>query len=590
MDNSELQQQIEFLKIQLRHLENDYFLTKEEYEQSTEKYLEIFFELKNKNTELQNLKDNLEKIVEEQTKELKDSERILKAKSNELQIMLDSSRTLIFYKEKTGKYIRINKAFADFLGKPIKSLVGSKEANFIPEFAKKHKKEDITIIKTGKSILNIEESVLVNGEEKWIEIDKIPYRDLDNNVIGIIGFARDITENKNAERARIKLEEQLLQSQKMDSIGRLAGGVAHDFNNMLTGILGFAEFLKMKFDDPDSKEFLATNHIVELSLRAASLTEKLLGFARQGKFNQVNLNPNKVLDEVVKVSEIIFEKKIKVKFEFALDIYTIEADKNQIAQVITNIIINAKHAMPKGGMLTIKTENVYVCKNYNRNKVDMVPGNYAKISIKDNGCGMPQKIIDQIFEPFFTTKSEGKGTGLGLSMVYGIIKNHNGYIDVKSTLGKGSTFSVFFPESKHKIKTEIPESKIKNGNETILVVDDEDNVRDLMKTHLEYLGYTVFLACDGKEAIVKYKKNVTKIDMVLLDIIMPNMDGLETMKKLKKINPKVKVLIMSGYSKSGKTSENLKKDSLGFLQKPFTLQKLSKLVNDSLKIGKEKFG
>jgi len=428
------------------------------------------------------------------------------------------------------------------------------------------------------------------GEEKWIEIDKIPYRDLDNNVIGIIGFARDITENKNAERARIKLEEQLLQSQKMDSIGRLAGGVAHDFNNMLTGILGFAEFLKMKFDDPDSKEFLATDHIVELSLRAASLTEKLLGFSRQGKINKVSLNLNKVLDEVVKVSEIIFEKKIKVKFEFALDIFAIEADKNQFAQVITNIIINAKHAMPKGGMLTIKTENVYVGKNNNRNKVDMVPGNYAKISIKDNGCGMPQEIIDQIFEPFFTTKSEGKGTGLGLSMVYGIIKNHNGYIDVKSSSGKGSTFSVFFPESNHKIKTEKTETHIISGNETILVVDDEDIVRDLMKTHLEYLGYKVILACDGKEAIVKYKKNVTKIDMVLLDIIMPNMDGPETMKKLKKINPKVKVLIMSGFSKSGKTSENLKKDSLGFLQKPFTLQKLSKLVNESLKIGKVKFG
>jgi len=320
------------------------------------------------------------------------------------------------------------------------------------------------------------------------------------------------------------------------------------------------------------------------------LTEKLLGFARQGKFNQVSLNLNKELDEVVKVSEIIFEKKIKVKFEFSHDIYTIEADKNQLAQVITNIIINAKHAMLKGGILTIKTENVNVDNYFLRDKINMDSGNYAKISITDNGCGMPQDIIDQIFEPFFTTKSEGKGTGLGLSMVYGIIKNHNGYIDVKSIPGKGSTFSVFFPESKHKIKTEIPESQIVNGTETILVVDDEDNVRDLTKTHLEYLGYKVFLACDGKEAIIKYKKNVTKIDMVLLDIIMPNMDGLETLKKLKKINPKVKVLIMSGFSKSGKTSESLKKDSLGFLQKPFTLQKLSKLVNDSLKIGKEKFG
>ena len=587
MGKSNLQQQIELLEIQLRHLENDYFLTKEEYELSSEKYLEILFELKKRNTELQNLKDNLEKIVEEQTKELKESEKILIAKSNELQIMLDSSPALIFYKDKKGKYIRINKAFADFLGKPIKSLVGKKESYFFPDVARKHKNEDKAILKTGIAKLNIIESVLVNDEKRWIEIDKIPYSDIDGKVIGIIGFARDITENKKAESERQKLEEQLIQSQKMDSIGKLAGGVAHDFNNLLTGILGFAEFLKLKFDDPESKEFKAIDHIVKLSLRASSLTEKLLGFARQGKFNQVPLNLNTVIDEVVKVSEIIFEKKIIVKFEFASDIYTIEADKNQFAQVITNIIINAKHAMPKGGKLTIRTENVLVDKDFAKDKFDIEPGNYAMMSITDNGCGMTREIIDQIFEPFFTTKSEGQGTGLGLSMVYGIIKNHNGHIDVKSIPGKGSTFSIFLPESTKKILTEITKTHIIKGDETILVVDDEDNVRELLKTHLEYLGYNVILARDGLEAVKIYKKNVNNIDMVLLDIIMPKMDGLEALRKLKKINPEVRVLIMSGFSQSGKTSDTLNKDTLGFLQKPFTLQKLSEMVNETLKFGCE---
>lgn len=583
MGKSELQQKVELLEIQLRHLENDYFLTKEEYEESTDKYFKILSELKKKNSELEHLKKNLEKTVEEQTKELKESDRISKIKSKELEIMLDSTPALIFYKDKNHKYIRINKAFAEFFGKPIKKLVGKKESYLFPENAKRHIQEDNEIMKTGVSRSKIIEEIKLNNEKRYLAIDKIPYRDIDGNIIGILGFARDITESKKAELDKQKLEEQLLRSQKLESIGQLAGGMAHDFNNLLTSILGYAEFLKISISDSQSREFEAANNIVKISERAASLTEKLLGFARKGKSNFVPLNVNEAIIEVMKVSEPIFQKKTKIKYDFAVDVKPIEADKNQFAQVITNIVLNSNQAMPRGGKILIKTENVHVDKDYAKDKAGLLTGGYVKISITDNGTGIPNEIVKRIFDPFFTTKKEGDGTGLGLSMVYGIIKNHNGHIEVHTQSGKGTTFESYFPDSEKTIETERSDKEILKGKATILVVDDEEQILKLTRSLLEFLGYNVLSACDGIEGVKTYKKNKKRIDIVLLDVIMPNMDGIDTFRELKKINPSVKVIIMTGYSKGERITEVLSQGISGFLLKPFTLHDLSHSVNKALK-------
>ncbi|MFC1557322.1 response regulator, partial [candidate division KSB1 bacterium] len=305
--------------------------------------------------------------------------------------------------------------------------------------------------------------------------------------------------------------------------------------------------------------------------------------ARGGKYNPEPININDLIVETMKVSEKIFEKNIKVSFEFTQNIHTVEADRNQLEQVFTNLIINAKDAMPSGGTITFRTENMTVDENFESAFGDFNKGNYVKITVSDTGIGMNKAVSSRIFEPFFTTKGEGKGTGLGLATVYGIIKNHGGYISAESEVNKGTAFSIFLQASEKKVseKEVFPEQNL-SGEGIILVADDEQSLRELIKEQLEELGYSVLLAEDGIDAVNVYKKHKDDIDLVLLDIIMPRMAGKETFLELKKINNDVKVLIISGYSQDEKTAEILKKGGLGFLQKPFKLRDLSSIVAKSI--------
>jgi PAS domain S-box-containing protein len=388
---------------------------------------------------------------------------------------------------------------------------------------------------------------------------------------------------KKAEKERRKLEEQLFQAQKMESIGRLAGGIAHDFNNILTSIMGYAELLKLKFTDTSARERQAADIIIKSTERASDLTRQLLAFARGGKYNPVPLIINDLIKQTINVSEKIFEKNIKVKYDLEKKLNPIEADKNQLDQVLTNIIINAKDAMPNGGELIFKTWNVYLDEEYTSKFQELKPGNYVKISIIDTGMGMPRSIKDHIFEPFFTTKGAGRGTGLGLATVYGIIKNHNGHITCTSELGKGTTFTLYLPATEKEIIIEENESKVIRGEETILLVDDEAYVRDVAKRQLQRLGYKAVTAGDGIEAVDIYKKKKKKIDLVLLDMVMPNLAGKETYRELKDINPDIKVVLISGFSQNDKATETLKEGALAFIQKPFKLYELSKILAGVLK-------
>jgi len=393
---------------------------------------------------------------------------------------------------------------------------------------------------------------------------------------------------KLKEKERKNLEEQLFQSQKMESIGRLAGGIAHDFNNILTSIMGYAEMLKMKFSDINTPEGLAADVILQGAERAADLTKQLLGFARKGKFNPVTLNINTVVEDTIKVSEKIFEKRIRISLDLDRNLAPVEADKNQLDQVLTNLFINARDAMPDGGELILKTENVYLDEKYTGKFAELEPGHFVKISITDSGVGIPKGIRGKIFEPFFTTKGEGKGTGLGLATVYGIVKNHDGQINVYSEPGEGATFTLYFPVSSKKITRAQKEIEIIRGEATVLVVDDEESVRKLTERMLKSMGYRVILAKDGREAVEIYRKKRDEIDLVLLDMIMPGMTGRETNAALQKIDPAVKVILASGYSRNGKAAEILSEGVLGFIQKPFRIQELSKIISDIVKKRPEK--
>jgi len=397
-------------------------------------------------------------------------------------------------------------------------------------------------------------------------------------------FVRDISHRKRAEAERKKLEEQLFQSQKMESIGRLAGGIAHDFNNILTGIMGYAELLKLKYQTTGTTEGMAAEVIFKNTERAAHLTKQLLGFARKGKYNPLPLNLNEMVKETLIVSDKIFEKNIKVTFNFEKDIFPVDADKIQIEQVITNIIINAKDAMPAGGKLIFSTENIFVYEDKSDMFPELKPGRYVKLSITDTGIGIPEEIKTNIFEPFFTTKGMKNGTGLGLATVYGIIKNHDGYIYCESEQTKGTTFTIILPASDKKFSDERKKPvKPQKGHGKILVIDDEENVRTLAQQQLNSLGYDVILAEDAIEGIKIYKKEHENIDLVLLDMIMPKLSGKEAYYELKNINPDIRVLVMSGYSQNEKALEILNDGALDFIQKPYGIERLSTVIRDVLK-------
>jgi PAS domain S-box-containing protein len=398
----------------------------------------------------------------------------------------------------------------------------------------------------------------------------------------IAAVMRDISAQKRAEEEKKGLEEQLYQSQKMESLGRLAGGIAHDFNNILTSIMGYAELLKFKFSDIQSTEGKAVDIIFQGAERAARLTQQLLGFARKGSYRPRPLDINQLIRQTVRVSEKIFEKNIHVRFILDPMIATIEADRNLIDQVMTNLFINARDAMPQGGELTIQTENIVL--NHEALGVipDLPPGAYVKITLTDTGCGIPPDIIDCIFEPFFTTKKEGQGTGLGLATVYGITRKHHGHVCCVSKVGQGTTFILYLPTSQ---MTPVPESEEREsvmGQGTILVVDDEEFVRNMIKQMLESLGYEVLLARDGNEALNIYRQSRERIKLVLLDMIMPKPAGKETFLALKALNPQIVVLLVSGYSREGKIQELLDTGVAGFIQKPFKRHDLSRRIAEVL--------
>ena len=394
--------------------------------------------------------------------------------------------------------------------------------------------------------------------------------------IGFRGVLRDVSEKKAAEAQNRKLEIQVRQAQKMESIGTLAGGIAHDFNNILMGIQGNASLMALK-TDPGHLNYEKIKNIETYVENGTELTRQLLGFARRGKYYAIATDVNDVIDK----SASMFgrtKKEIRIQMDLAPDIWTAEVDRGQIEQALLNLYVNAWQAMPRGGDLYLKTENVILDAEFVNNKPYKVEaGDYIKITVTDTGIGIDKDTRERIFEPFFTTKEMGRGTGLGLASVYGVIKNHGGYINVYSEIDQGTTFSIYLPASRKKIQKEIEKTvpTVAMGTGTILLIDDEEMIIKVGEELLHELGYEVLSARSGQEAIELYQKNVDKIDLVIMDMIMPGMGGGETFDRLKRINRDIKVLLSSGYSINGQASKILERGCDGFIQKPFNLIQLS---------------
>ncbi len=404
------------------------------------------------------------------------------------------------------------------------------------------------------------------------ELDAIPLKE-NGQVTKILTIARDITERK-------LLEFQLRQSQKLETVGRLAGGIAHDFNNLLTVINGFSDFLLKDIpqDNPLRPDIEA---IYNAGQKAADLTRHLLAFSRRQIFDLQTLDLNEIIRNLSKMLHRIIGDNIKLETRFCQDLGKIKVDPGQIEQVILNILVNARDALPQGGVINIETDNVEIDQEYSQGHLFLKPGSYVLISISDTGSGMSKEIQQQVFEPFFTTKESGKGTGLGLSTVYGIVKQSKGYIWVYSEPNIGSCFKIYLPrvdKTKEKIS---PPQNIK-GTETILLVEDSSSVRSILRKILERNGYSILEAKNGEEAIQIFEKNQSDVKLLLSDVIMPGINGKELSERIISINTDIKFLLMSGYTDDSTVLIDMLKGGIPFLQKPVIPDKLTKKVREVL--------
>jgi len=385
---------------------------------------------------------------------------------------------------------------------------------------------------------------------------------------------------KAERRERQRLERQQVQAQKMEAIGTLAGGIAHDFNNVMMGIQGRTSLLLSEVDR--THPFYEHLKGIEEHLhKATDLTRRLLGFARGGKYEVRPIDLNAVIREQNRMFGRT-RKEITLEESLEPSLWTVKADQGQIEQVLLNLYINAWQAMPTGGTLRVHTENKTLRERDVRDHRTK-PGDYAAVSVSDTGVGMDPETRQRIFEPFFTTKKTGRGTGLGLASVYGTVQNHEGFIHVESQPGRGTTFTLFFPAFRR-----VPAAQRKSGDDmiqghgTVLLVDDEPMILQIGQMMLQRLGFDVKTAGSGEEALNLFKADPAQIDLVILDMIMPDLSGAETFERLKAIGPGVKVLLSSGYSIDGEAAGILKRGCDGFIQKPFDLQSLSKKIRDVL--------
>lgn len=413
------------------------------------------------------------------------------------------------------------------------------------------------------------------GKLLYVETKSYPLKDSYGKVTSAIEIINDITDRR-------RLEEQLRQSQKMEAIGTLTGGIAHDFNNILTTILGYSEFLHDEISDERLHKYVEV--ILASGMKAAKLTQSLLAFSRKQLIELEPLNINSVIENMEKMLSRLISEDIEIKTRLAPDSLIVMADRVQLEQVIINLATNARDALLGGGTISLSTDRFDIDSAFIESHGQGAIGGYAQIILSDNGIGMDKHTRLQVFEPFFTTKDVGKGTGLGLSVVYGIVEQHDGFIDVYSEPDVGTTIKLFLPltEEGQAAEEEVELGVSARGTETILVAEDDEAVRTLVKRTLESKGYKVIETVDGVDAVTKFKEYKENVHLLLLDIIMPNMSGTEVYIEIKKMKPEVKTLLLSGYPADFLDKKGLPKDELTLLLKPISPRKLLKLVRETL--------
>jgi PAS domain S-box-containing protein len=501
----------------------------------------------------------------------------LRKSEHKYRALFEESKDVVYMSTLKGKFIDINPAGVELLGyKSKKDLLQinikqdlyvhpSEREAFQKTLAKKGYVKDFEVELKKK-----------NGGHVVVLLTSTAVRDKDGKITAYRGIMKDITDWK-------RLEQQLLQAQKMEAIGQLAGGVAHDFNNILTAIIGYGNLLKTEVSQ---NEILSTYamHILNSAERASHLTHNLLAFSRRQMINPRPVHVNNILNVLKTFLPRLIGEDIELSMFFAKKVLMVIADSSQIEQVLMNLATNARDAMPDGGRLTIRTNQVELDSEFIMAHGYGKIGSYAIISVEDTGQGMDKETKERLFDPFFTTKEVGKGTGLGLSMVYGIIKQHNGYIDIQSELGKGTTFKIYLPLTQSTVEDKKPESLpvLKGGTETIIIAEDDIYVREFLKNILTEFGYKVLEAIDGEDAMIIFNAHKDTIQLIILDVVMPKKDGKEVYHEIKKVSPDTKVIFMSGYATDILYKKGIVEEGLIFISKPISPDELLIKVREVL--------
>lgn len=527
---------------------------------------------------LREAKDLLERKVLKRTDELFQAYEDLRQSEERYRMLVENTSDLIFSLDSEGRYTAVNEACCRALGLSADRIIGKSQAEIgFSEEVVRQWDEMCRLTLNGDAVQCEIAAVMPDGRDHTYEVRLYPMRDSRGEVCGIRGLSRDISKEA-------LLRRQLLQAQKMEALGTLSGGIAHDFNNLLTVVVGYSELL-LANESVAGAVRVDLERIAQAGRNGADLVRRLLTFGRKLEPQRQPLDLNQQAEAVKQLLFRTIPKMIEIELNLAEDLVRVNADPVQMEQILMNLAVNARDAMSEEGKLTIETRNVVLDDEYCSTHLSAKPGKYALLTVSDNGVGMDKETLDRIFEPFFTTKDLGQGTGLGLAVVYGIVEQHGGHVTCYSEKGAGTTFSIYLPgiseeadASQRTAETLMP----RGGTETILVVDDEELIRDFAERVLQHAGYSVLTATNGREALEVYTRAPGMIDMVLLDLVMPEMGGRQCLEELLHMNPQVKVLIGSGYWGNDHGKDRIEAAAAGFVEKPYKSKELLKTVREVL--------
>lgn len=481
----------------------------------------------------------------------------------------------VFWKDTASVYLGCNRAFAETAGlKAPESIIGKTDYDlpWTKAEADFYRRCDRQVVETGSAMVDLEQPLTqADGRRKTVVASKVPLKNQDNTIFGALGICYDITERK-------QMEEDIRQAQKMDSLGTLAGGIAHEFNNILGAMLGYVEIAKEDATG-NSPVLESLDKILKLGIRARDIVRQILSFSRKEKQKKQLFQPHRLIAEELKVLRATIPATVKIRHSLDETAGTVLGDQTQIQQVVMNICANAAHAMEeKGGVLDLSLSGVVLDAEDAKSYSDLEPGEYIQLTVSDTGTGIDADIIDKIFDPFFTTKGVGKGTGMGLSVVHGIVKNHGGAISVSSRAGQGAIFTVLLPKADGMSGKASLSKPVPTGTESILIVDDEEHMAFPQKKILERLGYRVSAMTSSLDALALFKKNPQRYDLVITDLTMPNLTGDRLASEITAIRPDLPVILATGYTDAMDSQKIQQSGIAAFISKPFTTQDLARTV------------